>query len=292
MADITATTGATYLPEIWSTKGSLVYAHTVVSANLLDRQWEPEVVREGDTVFVPVFTQSTSGTKRSTFGTGASVTFTATTESQIAIAINTMAYIAFRVPVELNPQIYAGYVDKLTSDIGVGVANQVETDIGADNTNGYDAFSTEVGTDNVDVTEDNLLTAETNLNDARAKQESRYLVVSPATRQSMFKIESVRSSLYATSMGNLNAKVGDHGAGYFGSFLTFDCYMSTLLEAGSSGKKNAAFQKEAIALIVQKKLGMARVTNIADGIFDEVAGWVVYGLKEIKDNHGNQINGK
>jgi hypothetical protein len=289
MANMTATTMATYLPEQWSSLATITYRSNVVSEPLLDHRWEPEIgVGRGDTVNVPNFTQNTSASKRSTFGTGASLTFDAVQESQTQILVDQMAYKAFRIPAEMGIQAMSIYVPLLTSGIGEAVALKVDSEIAADGTNGYDAF-TAIGSDNVDVTDDLLLQAEQVLNDANAPVSGRSLVVSPGTWTSIRKIERYSNSLYAGSVGNVK---GDKGPGYVGNLYTFDIYQSNNLEAGTSGTKNAMFQKEAIAFAGQKALTMVKDLNVEDGLFDQYVGYRVYGFKLIKPGFGSEVDGK
>ena len=289
MADMTATTMATYLPEVWSAQASITYRSNTVLTGLQDRRWEPEiVVGRGDTVNIPNFTQNTGATKRSTFGTGASITFDAVTESQTQLAINQMAYKAFRIPAEMSVQAMATYVPLLTDGIGQAVALQVDSEIAADNSNGYDAF-TAVGTDNVDVTDDVILDAITVLDDANAPTDGRYFVVSPATYASLLKTDRYVNSLYGTAIGPL---AGDKGPGYKVSIYSVDIYQSNNLEAGTSGKKNAIHQREAIAYAEQQGLRMLKDTNLEDGIFDQYVGYNVYGFKIVKSGFGREVDGK
>lgn len=290
MADLTATTMATYLPEVWSQLASIVLRAKVVLPPLVDRRWEPELPPgRGDTVFVPRFGQNAAANKRSTFGTGAGLTFDALTDAQVAIVVNTMGYKAFRMPIEMNVQKMPMYDTLLTEGIGGAIALQLDADIAADSTNGFDGYATVVGTDNVDITDDNILTCETNLNNNNAPLEWRYLVVSPATRGTMMKIDVLRNQMYAGSGGNLD---GSKGAGYLGKVYTFDVYMSNNLEAGVAGKKNAAFQREATALILQQDTKVVEQIDIDAGFYKIVAGYNVYGLKEIVDLFGNELDGK
>ena len=49
--DMTATTMATWLPEVWSSLANISYHTVVVLPDLMDRRWEPEIgVGKGDTV--------------------------------------------------------------------------------------------------------------------------------------------------------------------------------------------------------------------------------------------------
>jgi hypothetical protein len=289
MADMTGTTMANWLPEQWSELATITYRSNTVLWDLIDRRWEPEIgVGRGDTVNIPGFTQNTSATKRSTFGTGASITFDAVTESQVQLVVNTMAYKAFRIPAELSVQSMPKYVDLLTNGIGQAVALQADSDIASDNSNGLDAF-TAIGTDNVDITEDTLFTAETNLDDNNAPAENRHLVVSPASKASLMKIEAFRNSLYGGAVGNLP---GDRPYGLIGSVYSYDVWVSNNLESGTSGKKNALFQMEAIAGAMQRNITMVADVNIEDGIFNQVAGYAVYGIKLVKTAFGREVDGK
>ena len=280
---------ASWLPEQWSELATITYRSNTVLWDLIDRRWEPEVgVGRGDTVNIPGFTQNTSATKRSTFGTGASITFDAVTESQVQLVVNTMAYKAFRIPAEMSVQSMPKYVDLLTNGIGQAVALQADSDVASDHSNGLDAF-TAIGTDNVDITEDTLFTAETNLDDNNAPAENRHLVVSPASKASLMKIEAFRNSLYGGAVGNLP---GDRPYGLIGSVYSYDVWVSNNLESGTSGKKNALFQMEAIAGAMQKNITMVADVNIEDGIFNQVAGYAVYGIKLVKTAFGREVDGK
>ncbi|NIR13676.1 MAG: hypothetical protein GWN86_06900 [Desulfobacterales bacterium] len=290
MADMTATTMATYLPEVWSRLASVTYRSNVVLPDLMDRRWEPEIgVGRGDTVNIPNFTQNNSANKRGTFGTGAAITFDAVTESQTQLAINQLAYKAFRMPVEMSAQAMSTYVPMLTDGIGQAIALTVDSELAGDDTNGIDSFTTTAGTDNVDVTDDDVLEAETNLGNANAPLQSRYMVVSPATRASLMKIDVYRNSLYGGAVGNLP---GDKGAGFIGNVYSLGVYESNNLEAGAAGKKNGVFQTEAIAYAAQKELTMLNDMNIEDGMFNQVAGYMVYGFIKVKDNFGTELDGK
>ena len=84
----------------------------------------------------------------------------------------------------------------------------------------------------------------------------------------------------------------DMGPGYFGDVYTFHTYMSNNLEAGSAGKKNGAWQQEATAFVMQSDIKIVEQIDIDAGFFKIVAGYAVYGQKEVKDSFGNELDGK
>jgi len=291
MADMTATTMATYLPEVWSELATVTYRSNTVIVPLLDHRWEPEIgVGKGDTVNIPGFTQNQRSdvTARSTFGTGASLTWNANTESQTQLVVDKMAIDAYRMPVEMSLQTMSNYDTLLTEGIGQALALYVDYDLASDGTNGFDAF-TAIGTDNVDVSEAVILQAETNLNDNNVSPEGRNFVMSPATRASIIQIDVLRNQLYSSVMGKVE---GDTSPGYMGKILTLNCYMSNNLKAGTSGKKNAVFQTEAIAFASQQNVKIVKDLNVEDGLFNQVVGYLVYGRKMVKSAFGREVDGK
>ncbi|MDA1188800.1 MAG: hypothetical protein O2854_03875 [Chloroflexi bacterium] len=294
MADMTSTTLANWTPEIWSAKATVTYRSNTVNVPLLDHTWEPEIgVGRGDTVNIPHFSQNSSPNNRGagtgTFGTGASITFDATTEGQTQLIVNRFYYKAFRQPVEAKAQAMPNYITMLQQGHGQAISLQVDADVASDNTNGFDAFTTVVGVDNVDLTDDDMLTIDTNLNNQNAPVGERYGVVSPATRASLLKIESIRNQLYSSSIGNLD---GSKGAGYLGNVLTFALHMSNNLEAGTSGKKNAFFHREAIAFAEQVSITPQQDLNIEDGVFEQYISYMTCGFKIVKNLFGNEVDAK
>ena len=291
MADMTAVTMATYLPVVYSALATITYRANNVTWPLLDHSWEPEIgVGRGSTVDIASFTQNarTDAVKRTTFGTGATLTFNANTEAQVQLVVNTMVYDAYRMPVEMVVQKMPNYDTLLAEGIGTALAGYVDYDVASDNTNGFDAF-TAIGTDNVDVTSDVFLQGEQNLNDNMAPVPGRFFVISPATRGSLLNIEVFRNQLYAPAIGNL---AGKKGPGYLGPINTLAVYMSANLEAGTSGKKNFMGHTQAIACAMQQNVTLLRGMNIADGLFNETVGYVVYGIKLVKSGFGREVDGK
>ena len=299
MAEMTKTTMATYLPEVWSRLSSIEYKSNVVLPDRFDRRWEPEIgVGRGDTVNIPRFIQngeldpnSTAHTaKRSTFGTSAAITFTAITEAQIQLKIDQMAIEGYNMPIEMSIQAMDQYEPLLVAGIGEAIALQIDFELAGTI---IDGFATEVGSDNTDITDDDILECETNLDDQNAPMAMRSLVVSPATRGSMMKIEAIRNMLYDKTVGNIKTNT----PGFLGKVYSFDVFRSNNLEAGSSGKKNGAFQMEAAAFAMQKGITVVRQLQISgvgakDSLINTVVGYAVYGFKEVVDKFGNQLNGK
>ncbi len=292
--NMTGTTMANWLPEQWSSLASITYRSNTVLPALMDRRWEPEIgVGRGDTVNIPLFSQNNSARNRGagtgTFGEATALTFDAATEQQIQLVVNKLGYKGFSMPVEMSLQTMPNYQSLLTDGIGKALALFTDSELANDTTNGLDAFTSVLGVDNVDVTDDVVLSAIAVLDNAIADYESRYLVVSPSTYISLLKIERYANSLYGGSVGNLD---GSKGTGYVGSIYNVDVYKSSNLQDGTAGKKNALFQKEAIAFAEQQSVKIVNDLNIEDGLLEQYVGYNVFGHVMVKDGFGNEVAGK
>ncbi len=291
MVDMTATTMATYLNEVWSPLMTITYRMEAILPPLMDRRWEPEIgVGMGDTVNIPNFSQNSRSnvTARSTFGTGAAVTFIATTESQTQLLVNRMGTYCWRMPFEMSLQTQNSYMREIESAAPQALARYVDYLIASDDTDGFDSF-TAIGTDNVDVGEDIVVEGEKVLNESIAPLQGRIFVFSPATYSSLKRNEVYRNQLFAGTAGNLS---GNKGPGYVGHIESVDCYMHADLEAGTSGKKNYMGHREAIAYAEQTSVRIEQATNITDGGFREYMAYNVFGFKKVKSTFGREVDGK
>lgn len=291
---MTGTTIATWNPEVWSRTPTITYRSNIVLVPLMDHRWEPEIgTGRGDTVNIPGFSQNNAPNNRGagagTFGTGASITFDAVTEAQVQLKVNRFYYKAHRYPLELSVQAMPPYFSLLLQGQGAAIALQVDADLAADATDGLDTLTTIIGEDNVDITEDDVFTASTNLNNQNAPLPDRFFVVSPASAASVGKIEAFRNTLYRDSAGMID---GARAAGDIGTMLTFRTIMSNNLEAGTSGKKNFAFHMETIAFAEQANTQTEMTTNLEDGGFRQFMTWNTVGFVVVKNSFGTEVDGK
>lgn len=284
MANITITTAANLIRETWPTLTLETLHKNLVASNLVDRRYEAFVTgreRVGDNVNVPGFAEISAS--KLTNMTGA-LTFSANTESTTQIAINTLAYAAVKVDFGAMTQSYMPLQEMYTGEIARAVAQQIDTDIYTD----LDTATQTVGTDNVDLTEDNVLRAWQYLSDANAEVDERYGVVSPASLISLKKIDSFRSSLYSQAVGSFDA---GKGRGFVGRVHGVDWYESTNLPAGAAGKKNFMFWRQAEALVFLKAVTVD-VKEPHDELASAVRAWSVYGVKKMRDAVLVEMDGK
>ena len=281
MANVTITTAANWIPEYWSTLLLETLHKNLVAANLVDRRFE-KFGRDGDTIHVPGFAEISATTLTNMTG---ALTFSANTESVTNIAVNTLAYAAVKVDSAATIQGNVPEMELLTGEIGRAVAQKVDTDVLAD----LDTATQAVGTDNVDLTDDNVLRAMQYLDDANAEASDRFMVMSPATLGGFRKIDKYMSSLYASSAAAL-AK-GTNQRGYIGDIYNVGSHVTTNLPAGTSGKKGFLFHRYTTALVMQKDISVQK-REPHDELADAIVAWTIYGIKQMRATLAVEMDGK
>jgi len=280
MANVTVTTAANFIPEIWSSEILEAYLEEAVVASLVDRKFEPDVKQKGDTIHVPNLAAMTVGTKTA----GNAVTFGANTEAMTDISIDTDKYVAFRIDNIAEVQAQNDQRGMYTKRAGRDLANTIDADL----CNQMDNFSQVVGTLLSDITDDNLIRSEQYLNDAKAPINDRSLVVSPATLTSIKKIDKYVRLDYHNIAGQTAVERARMSYPIYGATV----YVSTNVNGdNTNGHKNFMMQKEAVALVMQqepKVFSQFMVEYIAEGVVVEA----IYGIAEMRDTSGVEISGK
>ena len=152
-----------------------------------------------------------------------------------------------------------------------------------------DDFSNSVGTQAVELTDDDILRARQYLDDADAPQDSRVMVVSPMQETGLLKLDRFVHNDYEAVHGP-GRETGLEKA-YVSSFMGMPIYRSVNVEgANSTGHDNGMFQKEALALVMQIAPKTYHQFDI-DYIVDKVVVEQLYGTQEMRDDHGVFMKG-
>ena len=281
MANVTIATAANWIAEYWSTLLLETLHKNLVLAPLMDRRFE-KFGRDGDTIHVPGFAEISATTLTNMTG---SLTFSSNTESVTNISVNTLAYAAVKIDSAARVQNSVGEMEMLTGEIGRAVGQKIDTDVGTE----MDTFSQTVGTDNVDLTDDNVLRGMQYQDDANADASDRFMAVSPATLGSFRKIDKYMNSLYASSSAALAKGINQRG--YVGDIYNLGTHVSTNLPAGSAGTKNMLWHRSAVALVMQKDVSVQR-REPHDELAEAIVAWTVYGIKLMRNAVGVEMDGK
>lgn len=266
------------------TMPNLVMSKLVVDAN----KWAG-TAQYGDTIQIPSHLTRLGVTQLPTGlgGQGAedsppSISYTAPTTGNVQVLIDQWWYSAFQMTVYADA--VAGLVDWKTI-LKQSEADSLAVKIDATLTNLLDGFSTVRGTDNVGLRFQDLQGAMTDLDGVDAPQEDRQYVISTGEKGNLLTLEFITNQLYRGAAMNPLTK-GQLGNPVLGATV----HVTTNLTAGASGKKSGYFQTNALAVAMRRQPFTLTLTN-PNSASDEVAMFAIWGIKELRDNHGVELDG-
>lgn len=244
---VTNTTGATFIPEIWSDEIIAAYEKSLVLANLVNRM--PMTGKKGDTLHIPKPTRGNASAKSAE----TQVTLIAATESEVQVTVDKHYEYSRLIEDITDVQALASMRQFYTSDAGYALAKQVDTDLfalgkslgdsdGADwvHSNSYymDA-STDLTAYAVDTvaaadifSDDAFRQAVKELDDADVPMDGRFLVVPPSVVQTIRGITRYNSSDFVSGQPTVNGNIG--------SLYGIDIYVSTNCPVIETAADNAA----------------------------------------------------
>ena len=274
------TTADVFIPELWSMEAIVARENQLVFANLVDRKFE-NGLSFGDTIHVPGVSNLAVRTK----STNGAVTYETVTESNTDITIGTHQYAAIALENITRVQNNRDQLQLYAGKLGYALALAVDDVLAGL----VDDFSNSVGTQAVELTDDDILRARQYLDDADAPQDSRVMVVSPMQETGLLKLDRFVHNDYEAVHGP-GRETGLEKA-YVSSFMGMPIYRSVNVEgANSTGHDNGMFQKEALALVMQIAPKTYHQFDI-DYIVDKVVIEQLYGTQEMRDDHGVWLKG-
>lgn len=289
MARVTVGSGGTVdnaVKELWSMRTIDERESALIFGKLFDRQYEAELTKQGgDTVHVSSVTHPNSGAARTlTIGGSGTLTYDAPSEANTNLVINTHAYSAFEVDTETDVLSHINWVEKYAPFAGYNVALKIDDDLAGL----PDDFTNTVGTLTVDVTDQDILDAINYLDDASAPRNDRFFVFSPKQKNYLLQEERYVNRDYKDVIGSADPKAlpGTQFSNVYGPAW----FWSENVEGtNGAGHDNTLFQREVVALAI-----VAQYTKSMYEIDDDAekhAVHAIYGIKEMRDNHGVWIKG-
>jgi len=274
------TSATAFIPEIWSSLAVVARESQLVFAKLVDRRFE-DALQVGDTINIP----SVNDLNVTTKAENTAISYETITEQTKQVTVGTHNYSAIAVESITKVQANRDMLQLYAGKMGYALAKEVDGDIAGL----VDAFSNDVGTLAVENTYDDFLRAMQYLDDADAPADSRYFVISPATEIGLLKMDTYVNNDYSNLHGDGRNTALEFA--YATSFLGIPTYKSTNVEGtNATGHDNALFQKEAITMIMQMNPTIHSMYDI-DYFADKVAIEQLYGIAEIRDDHGVFIQG-
>ena len=222
---VTNTTGATFIPEIWSDEIVAAYEKSLVLANLVNRM--PMTGKKGDTLHIPKPTRGDASAKSAE----TQVTLIAATASEVQVTVDKHYEYSRLIEDITDVQALASMRQFYTSDAGYALAKQVDTDLfalgkrlGDDNGSGSDwihsnSFYMDGSTGltayavdtvaNADVfTDAAFREAIKELDDNDVPMDQRFLVIPPSVVETIRGIDRYNSSDFVSGQPVVNGQIG------------------------------------------------------------------------------------
>ena len=265
MASFSITTAAEFIPELWAKMAMLAFERKLIMAKRVMR-FDADVKQKGDILHIPHVTNLTV----SSVGATGSFSGEANTENSYTITINRWRYAAVSIPDLVEVQSAYPLLELYTKKIGYAVALDVETYL----LDLYSGLANQIGAAGVNVTDDTILNAIQLLDEGDAPMEDRTLVMRPAQKRALMKIDKFVDA--AKTGLNKSAAL----TGVFGEIYGVPSFFSNNV-ASSSGIHNMLFHKEAFGLAVQQEMKTERVRL---SLATDIVGHIMYGASELRDS--------
>jgi len=284
MANITTTTAAVFIPEVWSMETLRATERALVMAPLVKR-YDSQVKGRGDTLHIPKISNLSANDKTA----NTRVTTQTITESEIQLSINKWKETSFEiediVKVQSNYDLMANYTEKA----GYAIAQVVDTDL----LDLYTGFTNaDVGTYGVDITDAVIVAAHQKLDEADAPVEDRAFVIAPSQKAAIMKIDKFVRADYLGRYDQPTPVVkGPNNRYLWGDIYGTPVYYTNQVPttAGTTVQThNQLFHKEALALALQQS-PRTQANYWAEDLAWLVTVDVIYGLTNLRVDFGVEV---
>ena len=285
---VTNTTGATFIPELWSDEIIAAYKQNLVMANLVSKMSFKG--KKGDTLHIPKPTRGAASLKAASN----QVTLQAATESEVQVLVNKHYEYSRLIEDITEVQALASLRKFYTGDAGYALAKQVDTDLlqlgrGVQGGNGTIAYDKAViasdgatlytGTNEAAITDAGIRRIIQTLDDADVPMDGRVLVLPPVARNVMMGLARFTEQAFVGDVGGSNTIRN----GEIGNVYGVKVYVSTNCETATGDARiGMMFHKDAFVLAEQ--MGVRSQTQYKQEYLGTLfTSDMLYGVKELRD---------
>ena len=285
---VTNTTGAVFIPEIWSDEIIAAYKQNLVMANLVSKMSFKG--KKGDTLHIPKPTRGAATAKSAS----TQVTLQAATETEVQVLVNKHYEYSRLIEDITEVQALASMRKFYTSDAGYALSKQVDTDLlqlgrlanGGSDGIAYgkaviasDGTTLYTGTNEAAITDAGIRAVIQKLDDADVPMDGRSLVLPPVARNTMMGLARFTEQAFVGEVGGgntiRNGKIGDvYGVGVY---VTTNCETAT-----GAARIGMMFHKDAFVLAEQ--MGVRSQTQYKQEYLGTLfTSDMLYGTAELRD---------
>ena len=301
--NVTVTTAANFIPELWSDETIAAYKSNLVVANKVTKM--NHAGKKGDTVHIPSPTRGSASSKAA----GTEVTLIAATEGVVNISINKHYEYSRLIEDIVAKQAQASLRAFYTDDSGYALAKQVDTDllalfegfqgggttdgsyaaavIGSDGSTAYnDAANTNTG-NGAALADAGVRKMAQTLDDVDVPLMDRCIVIPPVEKKNLLGLSRFTEQAFVGELGGGNSirtgKVGD--------MYGMEVYVSTNAQAITADDTSTAyriggmFHKSALAHVEQMAI-RTQSQYKQEWLADLYTADTLYGVGELRNDAG------
>jgi len=286
---VTNTTGATFIPELWSDEIIASYKQNLVMANLVSKMSFKG--KKGDTLHIPKPTRGSANVKAAS----TQVTLQAATESEVQVLVNKHYEYSRLIEDITEAQALASLRKFYTGDAGYALAKQVDTDLlalgrnvqGGNGTIAYnaaviggDGSTAYTGANESAITDAGIRKIIQTLDDQDVPMDGRVLVLPPVARNVMLGLARFTEQAFTGETGGGNSIRN----GEIGNVYGVKVYVTTNCETATGDARiGMMFHKDAFVLAEQ--MGVRSQTQYKQEYLGTLfTSDMLYGVAELRDN--------
>ena len=286
---VTVTTAATFIPEVWSDEIVAAYKKNLVAANLFKKM--SFVGKKGDTVHIPSPTRGTASLKAE----NTQVTLQAATEGDIAVSIDKHYEYSRLIEDIVEAQALSSLRRFYTDDAGYALAKQVDTSliqlgrgfnggsgvtyggayIGGDGTTAYTSGSSNASA----LTSAGIRRTVQRLDDADVPMEGRFFLIPPSARNTLMGISEYTAQSFVGEVGAGNTIRN----GEIGSLYGIPVFVSSNADTATGGARIALMGHKDSAVLVEQQGVRSQTQYKQEYLGTLYTADTLYGVKELRD---------
>lgn len=265
-----------FSPDIWSKQVLRATESNLLFAKSVNRGFENDA-SVGRTVKVASIGNLAARAKAE----NTAIVYETVAETATTITLNIWSYAALGIEDIVKVQSIVDVQNEYQQKLGYALARDVDTNLATD----VAGFSQVLGTLGTVASDANVLSAVQFLDNADAPQDDRFFLMSPAEKVAKLALDRWSNALY---IGNNNMPTK---SGILGDMYGLNLGVTTNLVKPSAGQaNNAIFQREAIALVMQRT-PKSHIFYDIDVFAFKLAVEEIYGHQEMRDNFGVWLRG-
>ena len=290
---VTTTTGAVFIPEIWSDEVIAAYKKNLVAANVFKKMSFKG--KKGDVIHIPKPTRGSASVKAAS----TAVTLIAATETEVQVPINLHYEYSRFIEDIVEVQALSSLRRFYTEDAGYALAKQVDTNLinlgsgfnGGSGTTAYNKAligsngTTEyvAGSNNEAVLTDAAIRRTIQrLDDNDVPTEGRFFLVPPSARNTLMGLDRYTAMDFVGEAGNANTIRNGQIGNLYGMpvYVTSNCDTTS----GSAAARVALMGHKDAAVLVEQ-LGIRSQTQYKQDFLSTLyTSDTIYGVKELRDD--------